>query len=383
MKTWILAAGVLWAASGQAQPQAPVAQTYEQARAVAKAKHEAKDVAGALEVVHLAAKLAKTPDEKSEALLLVGQSYKEQNELEAAIAAWRQVLEVPGAPWPAVVAARMGIGGALLDQGKGSEARSEFKVVLASPQAENNTKASVQMGIAFSYDQEKDFEHAREAFAVLADNAKAEPFLRFMAQQSIGETYFKERNFAGARAAWEKLLAMPLAVPQLPFALAGGAEARIIDSYVEEKNLEQAARSRQQFHLAHARRLQPLIKVRQWAAAREELAAMIVLSPPGSVLLGLQTMVGNSYANEGNYAQSRAEFEKVVASTPAPDATQAERDAIRMVQQSAQMSIGEVYARENRVAQARAQFEKVLALPGLNANIKAATERNLAKLPTP
>lgn len=383
MKTWILAAGVLWAATAQAQPEAPIAQTYEQARAVAKAKHEAKDEAGTIEATRRAVQLAKTADEKSESLLLLGQSYKEQSQLEAAVAAWRQVLEVPGVPPPAVVAARVGIGGALLDQGKGAQARAEFDTVLALPDANDSTRAMVQIGIAGSYDNEKDFEHARAAFAVLADSPKAEPFVRFMAQQAIGETYFKERNFARARAAWEKLLAMPLAVPQLPFALAGGAEARIIDSYVEEKNLEQAAGSRQQFHLAHARRLQPLINVRQWAAAREELAAMIVLSPPGSVLLGLQTMVGNSYANEGNYAQSRAEFEEVVASTPAPDATQAERDAIRMVQQSAQMSIGEVYARENRVAQARAQFEKVLALPGLNANIKAATERNLAKLPAP
>lgn len=379
MKTWILAVSILWGSAAQAQ--AP--QTYEQARAQAKTKHEASDLPGTIEAMQSAVALAKTADDKSESLLLLGQSFKEQSKLDDAIAAWRRVLEMPDAPAAAAVAARTGIGGVLLDQGKAQESRAEFNAVLAMPGANDETRAMMQMGIAFSYDNEKDFEHAREAFAVLAGNDRAEPFMRFMAQQAIGESHFKERNFAAARGAWEKLLATPPAIPQLPFALAGGAEARIIDSYTEEKNLEQAAKSRQLFSLAHARRLKSLIEARQWAQAREEVAAMIVLAPPGSVQLGLQIFLGTSYVNEGNFAQGRAEYEKVVAATPAADASQAEKDAVRMVQQSAQMSIGEAYAVEHRFAQARAQFEKVLALPELNANIKAATQKKLAALPAP
>ena len=379
MKSWILAVAILCVGSAQAQEKSP--ETYEQARAAAKAKSEAKDFSGAGEAVQSAIRLAKTPVEKSMALLLSGQSYKEQSHNEAAIAEWRQVLEVQGVPAQDAMIARVNIGGALLDMGRNAEARSELTTALSLPQIDDKTRTMVQLGIAGSYDNEKDFERARAAFATVADSARAEPFMRFMAQQSIGETHFKERNFAAARGAWEKLLATPLPMPQLPSALAGGAEARIIDSYTEEKNLEQAARSRQRFVVAHAKRLQPLIDAKQWAQAREHLAAMMILTPPSSVSLGLQVFMGNSYVSEGNFAQGRAEYEKVVAATPAADAPQAEKDAVRTVQQSAQMSIGESYAIEHRFAQARAQFERVLQLPQLDARIKANTEKELAKIP--
>lgn len=381
MKTWILAAGVLWAASAQAQPEAPVAQTYAQARALAKAKHEAKDLAGALEAVLLAAKLATTPSEKSAALGLVAQSYKEQNQLEPALAAWRQVLELPGAPAEDVLGAHGNIGGALMDQGKGAQARAEFNTVLASPQADERMKVFAQFAIAASYDNEKDFEHARAAFTTVADNAKAESALRFAAQQGIGEAYFKERNFAPARAAWEKLLAMPLSMPQLPSALAGGAQARIIDSYVEEKNMEAALKARRAFFSAHNKRVQPLVDAGKLAEAREEVAAMLVLNPEQDTRsLALRNLIGELYLREGLFAQARAQFHSLIDLSPT-DVEPASAEALRLIQQVAQQRIGLSFAREGQAAEARAQFEKVLVLPQLGAGLKAATEKELAKLP--
>lgn len=376
-------AGVLWAGSAQAQAEAPVAQTYEQARALAKAKHEANDLAGTLEAMQLAAKLARTPGEKSAALGLVAQSYKEQNQLEPALAAWRQVLELPGAPAQDVLLAHGAIGAALMDQGKGAEARAEFNTVLASPQADERMKVFVQFAIAASYDNEKDFEHARAAFATVADNAKAESALRFAAQQGIGEAYFKERNFAPARAAWEKLLAMPLAMPNLPSVLAGSAEARIIDSYVEEKNMEQAAKARGQFFSAHNKRVQPLVDAGRLAEAREEVTAMLALNPEKDARsLVLRNLIGEMFLREGSFAQARAQFQSLI-DLSAADVEAGAAESLRLTQQAAQHRIGLVYAAEGKAALARAQFEKVLALPRLNANLKAVTEKDLAKLPAP
>ena len=353
MKTWILAAGVLWAASAQAQPQAPVAQTYAQARAVAKAKHEAKDLAGALEAAHLAVKLAKTSDEKSKALVLVAQSYKEQNQIEPALAAWRQVLELPDAPVDDVLGAHGAIGGALMDQGKGAEARAEFNTILASPQADVRMKAFAQFAIAASYSNEKNFERARAAFATVADNAKAEPSLRFAAQQGIGEAYFKERNFAGARAAWEKLLAMP----NLPFVLAGGAEARIIDSYVEEKNLEQALKARIRFFSAHNKRVQPLVDAGKLAQAREEVAAMLVLNPEKDARwLALQNLIGEFYLRERLFPEARQQFQSLI-DLAAKDVEPQAAEPLRLIQQVAQHRIGLALAAEGKATEARSVRE--------------------------
>lgn len=381
MKTWILAASLLWAGSASAQPQAAAPETYEQARAEAKAKYEAKDLPGALEAMQRALKLASAPGEKSAALLRIGQAHKDLKQAEDARSAWAQVLELPGAPAREVLGAHLAIGGSWLEEQQNARARAAFEAVLAMPGGDDRLRAVAQVNIGSSYYNEKDFERARPALAIVADNPEAEPFLRRMAQRNIGESHFKERNFPSARLAWQRLLAMPGVTPSI----AGGIEALILDTYRQEKDQAGLDKIGQEFYAAHSSQLRALTRDSKWAPAREEAAAMVLLLPQAEaanqvLALGLVKLSGEFYLNENLFAQARAEFQKVLASTPAADATPAQIQAMRTTQQVAQQRIGLAYVGERRFSLARAQFEKVLALPYLDASLKAATEKELAKL---
>lgn len=384
MKTWILAASLLWAGSVMAQPQAAAPETYEQARAEAKAKYEAKDLPGSLEAMQRALKLASAPGEKSAALLRIGQAHKDLKQAEDARSAWAQVLELPGAPASDVLNAHLAIGASWQDEGQPARARAEFEAVASAPTADSTLKAVAQIGIGFSYLSEKDFGHARAAYALVADNPAHDPPLRRQAQNAIGEALFRERNFPAARLAWQRLLVMPGVTPSI----AGGVEALILDTYREEKDQAGLDKIGQEFYAAHSSQLRALTRASKWAQAREEAAAMVLLLPQAEaanqvLALGLVKLSGEFYLNENLFAQARAEFQKVLASTPAADATPAQIEAMRTTQQIAQQRIGLAYVGERRFSLARAQFEKVLALPYLDANLKAATEKDLAKLPAP
>lgn len=378
MKTYILAAGILWGGAAVAQTTAP--ETYEQARTAARAKYEARDFEGARQAMERALKLATTPGEKSAALMRIGQALSDQKQFAAARATWQQVLELPGSPSNDVLSTRLAIATSWQYEGQHARTRAELEAVAALPEADSTLKRIVQFGVAGTYFNEKDFEHAREAFATIADDPKAEPYLRYQAQQQIGEAHFKERDFAAARAAWEKVLALP----QLRPALAVGAESRIADTYSEEKNPEQAEKVRGQFFAAHSKRVQPLIDVGKLAEAREEATAMMVLLPTrNSGSLTLQTLIGELYLREGNFDQAREQFQSIADLTVPGDESPKNIESVRLIQQSAQERIGIILVAQGKPAEARAQFEKVLKLPNLDASLKAATEKALAGLPAP
>lgn len=247
--------------------------TYDEARAAARANAAAKKYSAARADLEKAVKLAKTPEDKGAALILIGETYKLEGNGEQARAAWKNLVAMPDALPSSRVGAQMAIGFSLVDEEKPALGRAEL------------LKVETIKG------------------ATLAPHEKA--FLGL----AVGSTYGNEKNYAQARLEWNKVLDAKFSGPNvLPILLM--TRITLAESYLDEGNAKNARQE-----------LVKLLQIKEDAKlAPEDKTALLAFKQSA------QLDSARSYLIEKNYTVAKTEYQKALQMTPLQPGIQAEAD---------------------------------------------------------
>lgn len=94
----------------------------------------------------------------------------------------------------------------------------------------------------------------------------------------------------------------------------------------------------------------------------------------------LQETTGETYFGEGKWAEGRQQMERILAAQPNPNWPSAEVEGFKSVQQIAQYNLARSYETEGNKAQAKAEYQKLLQIAALNPALKTKAEAAIAQL---
>ena len=413
MKKLAIVAALAWSVAWPLSARADFA-TYDEAVTAARAKYEAGEYVAARAANDGAAKLATTQQQKFDTqlrigkldlaekkpvaarekmqralqmatdaeqkitvLLLIGQAYRDEKDYSTAIATWQQVLALPDLDSVPRSVAEVGIAGAYLDDEKFALSRQWLTRVIADPQANKNAREMAIFIYAVSYVNEKDEPKARVELAKVVANADIELSLRANAQNMIGQSYFDAADYSTARQEFAKTATLGVWPSFLVV-----AQTQIIESYRRENNPQAAQKETTRFQMGMMQNATTLMKTKQGAAAREYFRAAIaveLVGTPSVMALGIRAQIAQSYLSENNPAQARQELAPILEQDKA-QIPEADRDAFRLMRQSAQLSFALSYAMDGDKKRSREELNKLLQMPELNPGIKTIAEQRLAAL---
>lgn len=351
--------------------------SYSEALDAARVSYSAKKYAQARTDLEQALSLAQIPAEKSATLVRIGQTYSDQKQEAKARAIWSKVLQMSDAPTGDRFLARFGIAGSYINEKKFAQGRKELDALIADSNTDAPTKISVQSARAASYLAEQNPGKAREGFAVVWQNENADPNLRANAQIQIGQTWFNVEDYAKARDAWTQVLSLKGVAPSIALTV----RLALADTYVQEKN---PAAAEGQFAWARAITLQmaqQAIGRKNFSQARVSLQQAVLLGKPDAFLTAaLKQKIGETYLAQRDFEAARREFASVLA-MPRVNLSGAQQNKLQTVKDATQISVAQSYRMEGNNAQARTEFLKVTERSGVDPNVKAEAERQLALLP--
>lgn len=160
----------------------------------ARQKLQKKDYAGAREDATAAINLAKTPADRSAALLLMGQILEGSGDLKAARTEYEKVASDAQSSSAQKADACNKIGGTWLTEKKYDAARAEYARALALPDLPSFSKANLLISVARSYEREENWPAARAEFAKCLEIEKVPDSARFNALSGIAGGFRKEKN---------------------------------------------------------------------------------------------------------------------------------------------------------------------------------------------
>lgn len=332
----------------------------------------------AREKMQRALQMATSAEQKIRAMLLIGQTYREEKNYASAIATWQQVLALPNLDAVSKGVAEIGIAGTYLDDEKFDLSRQWLSRIIADAQTNKTAKDMATFSYAMTYLNQKDEPRARVELAKIVANTDIDLSLRATAQNLLGESYFKAADYPTARAELAKVAALGAVGP----GMLAAAQAQIIESYRRENNPQQAQSETARFQFEMMKNVVVLMNAKQIETAREYLRAVSAVDGSGAptlMSLSAHSQIAQTYLAEKNTAQARKELAPILERDEAqiPDA---ERPAFRLIQQSAQLSFALSYELDGDLERSGEELKKLLQMPELRPELGIIAEKRLADL---
>lgn len=356
--------------------QVEASSLFKEVEQSAESNNEQKRAADSRQELLQALRLAQEPNEKSSILLKIGQTYQNEKKYVSSRQAWQEVLTLKGVPSEDTIAARYAIGGSFLEEKQFQAARDAWQPVIEDALVLPQTRITFQMAVATSFGAESKWPQAREALQKVIKNPATDLSTRAIAQQLLGDTYFSTQQWKEALDEFRSVTELSGLTPTL----VASAQSRLIQTYRAMGDQGRADEEFKRFESAQVLLASEAIKQKQYAQARQNFTAVLVLqNSRRSFALALQEKIGETYLAEGNSVKGRSTLKQVVETSPY-NLPLDEVAAFRAVQQNAQLRILESYVNEKKQEEADAAFQFLLQMPELLAPLRSRAEQKIAEL---
>ncbi len=378
MKTLLLSAALLLSTSVFAAPA-----TYDEATQIAQTQFAAQDFAGAQQSLEAAFDLARTNEDKVEALTQLGALFEEQGRYAESLQTYQRVLPLVANSPDELNRTRLFIAQNYVNQKQWQNAAAGWAQLVESA-ASPQTKVSFRLELARAYAELKQTGEAQQQLALvraqmmpfIAD-AKAGADARGFAHLTIGRSYAQEDNFDAARQSFEAALAIADLSPEFrvntlkSLAEVAAKQGREEDAKTAFTKARQLVIKAASLHFAS----------KGWAEAAELYReAAQIGTPDAFTALALNWQLALSLHSQNDIDGARAEFQRIIAI--APDASSADQTAsLKLSTPVAYQYLAQGYIAQGQFDLARATLNSLLALPDLQAPIRQKAEEMLRGLP--
>lgn len=385
MKTLLLATLLLTATGAVAAPTTETAPTqnpfavarspYDAKRQTATEQFDAKDFVGAQKTIEAALELAKTPKEKSDAMLRLGKTLDSQEKYAEARAVWQKMLPLIQDSPEDLYLARLLIATTYFNQEMWAQAAPAFVEVINDPRAEN--KSALRFPLATTYINLKQPDKAREQLAMVAADETMPADVRGGAQFTIGKTYLDESKFDEARQNIEAAAKIP--------GVSGEIFIGVNDTLgliaQKQNRLKDAAKA---FAVARSLLMQKAdaqFKAKDWQGAITSYkAALITGIPDPMTKLIAHQQIGSSLQSQEKYDEARAEYQFVL-DTELDPSNPSQMQILPLIKPGAYIGIANGYIAQKKFDSARETLNRMLEMPNLLPPFRQSAETLLKKLP--
>lgn len=188
---------------GVAQPNDP---TYSTSVAQARQNIKAEDYTAAEANLKKSLVLAKSAEETSKALVILGEVFYRGKKYEEARVQWSKAIDLGGLIPQAEMAPHLGIAQSYIAEGDGDKAIRAYKVLLDDDKLSRENKGFISAQLADVYFYTQQFARAREEFNWILEFHKDRPRLMSLAHDRIADIYIIEKNYEKALEECNKAL---------------------------------------------------------------------------------------------------------------------------------------------------------------------------------
>lgn len=389
MRKHILLGLLLCATAVHAAPFA----TYEEAMKESRRLYYAGDKTSALTAIQQAAELAKTPDNKAEALMRVARIIKEQGDPTKSLVIMKQVLQIQGVSQGLKQETQFLAASDMIKAGQFDEGRATLQPLLALPNPTQGVYEGAHLLFASSFVTQKKNEDAlRELSSVVADE-KIEFAARAMAQDLRGGVFTDQKKFDEARAAYQsgiQFLEEGAKTDESLLAQRSPLYLDIVQSYEKQYGEERAKEEALKLFTPVMQRASELRNATRYKKALPLYLSLNGIAPylPGELFLLVKAGEGEMLMYGQQWDNARSFLRKATNAQLGAGGTEKWQSGIHLLQQMAGRTLalsfklqGDTENNAEAYAQARTRYAQLLAVPDLNPAVRARIDNDMKGLP--
>ena len=371
MKTLLLAATLLAATGGVA-----ASATYAQQQQLARQQLADRNFVAAQQLGEALLKLAQTPDEKVEALTLLGLTFSRQKLYSRAVETWQDALTYQGVlPINREVARRL-LADTYREMGQWENARREYEKMLANPSQNNGNRKNTLDDLARVYLEAGDFDKSREIYRRIIQTPGLDESSIDSAYEKIASTYQSQGNEQQEKLTYQELLLRPNVSPYgVMFAY-----KNLGDLFRKAGQPVEAAQQYQQARTILLEKAQKQKEAKNWEGVVDALSPLTFSNLPPLEIVDLYQQLGDAFVQMDDLSAARQRFERGLEIANENNVA-SESKTLETAQQRFLLSIAQTYDDEKNEVQTRATLDKLLARPNVDFNFRQQAEQILQSLP--
>lgn len=371
--------------------------TYADFLTTARTQFDAKNFEAARATMQNALRVAKTPEEKSQANFRIGKTFDEQKLFARAREFYAQAAAQAGVSDADKTAALFSVGDSFHKEDRLDEAQKAFESLLAEPKTLGDFTEIVRFNLGQVLLESGQADKGRELLSRVGVSETV-PFVRASAWLEVARSLSEQKQWDAARIASDKALA----VPETPLFFQASAHAERIKTFLAQNNAQSAQDEKNAWVFDMMKplgtstpgasfgrivstppQLDPKKKEDLPIILERLSAALLVvdgthIEPQETLSLTLREQIAENYLAQGDIASARAGFVEFLGFfAPTSNVPPAARAGASVLQNVALWQLAGMAEREGDTQSARSLWGRLLSLPDVAPFYKNAAQKKL------